>query len=55
MCIRDSPIKEELTETTGFIEDFELGVGEVYQFERLGFARVESIDDEQVRIVWLHS
>ena len=54
-CILAIPIKEELTETTGFIEDFELGIGEVYQFERLGFARVESIDDEQVRIVWLHN
>lgn len=54
-CILAIPIKEELAETTGFIEDFELRIGEVYQFERLGFARVESIDDEQVRIVWLHN
>mgnify|MGYP001181528619 CR=1 FL=1 len=54
-CVLATPIGDDLIETIGFIEDFELDVGVVYQFERLGFARVESIDSEQVRISWLHN
>ena len=53
-CILVTPIGEELIETMGLIENFELEIGVVYQFERLGFARVASIDSEQVKIAWLH-
>jgi len=53
-CILVTPIGEELIETVGLIENFELEIGVVYQFERLGFARVVSIDSEQVKIAWLH-
>ena len=40
----------------GLIEDFELIEGEVYQFERLGFARVEeNMPESPVKLVWLHN
>ena len=36
------------------MEDFELEVGAIYQFERVGFAKIESINKEGVRLLWLH-
>ena len=50
------PSEEENSEIHGFIEDFELVEGEIYQFERLGFARVEEIKTKKpVKLVWLHN
>tara|TARA_B100001750_G_scaffold238895_1_gene246133 strand:- start:1248 stop:2957 length:1710 start_codon:yes stop_codon:yes gene_type:complete len=46
--------KIELVE--GFLEDFELQVGQVYQLERVGFARLERLIQGSVaELVWLHS
>jgi glutamyl-tRNA synthetase len=44
----------EIRELEGVIEDFELRVGEVYQFERVGFARLDRINNGVVELVWLH-
>ena len=38
----------------GVIESSELVVGETYQLERVGFARLDSIDDGLATLVWLH-
>ena len=38
----------------GVIESSELVVGETYQLERVGFARLDSIDDGVATLVWLH-
>jgi glutamyl-tRNA synthetase len=48
------PEGEEIRELEGVIEDFELCLGDVYQFERFGFAKIERIDSEVVELVWLH-
>jgi glutamyl-tRNA synthetase len=44
----------EMIELVGVIEDFELEVGEVYQFERVGFARIDGINNGALELVWLH-
>jgi hypothetical protein len=49
------PEGERGRELVGVIEDFELIVGEVYQFERVGFARLEKINEEVAELVWLHN
>jgi len=48
------PEGEEIREFVGVIEDFELRVGEVYQLERVGFARLDRINNGVVELVWLH-
>ncbi len=49
------PAGEEIYTISGVIEDFELKVGEVYQLERVGFAKVESLPAEgPVELLWLH-
>ena len=48
------PEGEIMREVHGLIENFELGVGEVYQFERMGFARVDYLDQDLVKLIWLH-
>ena len=53
---RKTQIDLLISEIHGFIEDFELVEGEIYQFERLGFARVEEIKTKKpVKLVWLHN
>ncbi len=49
------PDGENLNRIRGFIEDFELEEGRVYQFERFGFAKIDSIDDRLVSLLWLHN
>ena len=50
------PQGEEIAEVEGFLEDFELQVGQVYQLERVGFARLERLAQEGgAELVWLHS
>ena len=49
------PEGNEMRELAGVIEDFELRAGEIYQFERVGFARLDRICEELVELVWLHS
>ena len=49
------PEGEGVRELVGMIEDFELSVGEVYQFERVGFARLVKINNEVAELVWLHN
>jgi len=44
----------EMRVISGMIEDFELRVGEVYQFERVGFARLDRIDNDVAELIWLH-
>ena len=48
------PAEGEMIEWVGVIEDFELEVGEVYQFERVGFARIDRINNGALELVWLH-
>jgi glutamyl-tRNA synthetase len=50
-----APAGDELITHTGIIEDFELIVGETYQLERVGFARLEELSKDGVaKLVWLH-
>lgn len=49
------PEGEGVRELMGVIEDFDLRVGEVYQFERVGFARLEKINNGVAELVWLHN
>jgi len=48
------PNGKEIRELVGLIEDFDLEVGGVYQFERVGFARIDEIQDDVVKLIWLH-
>ena len=52
MIVREG---EEVRELAGVIEDFDLKLGEVYQFERVGFARLVDISNEVAELVWLHN
>ena len=49
------PDGEEISEVKGVLEDFELTEGEVYQLERVGFARFEGIQEGIARHLWLHN
>ena len=49
------PNGEEINEVRGVIEDFELIEGEIYQLERVGFARFEGFQDGFARLLWLHN
>jgi len=47
--------QEELVEVAGFVEINDHTIGEVVQLERVGFARIESIDDDGIfRLIHLH-
>jgi len=37
------------------LEDYELSEGEVYQLERVGFAKFEGIQEGIARLLWLHN
>ena len=54
-AILSVPDGEEISEVKGVLEDFELTEGEVYQLERVGFARFEGIQDGIARLLWLHN
>jgi len=44
-----------ISSESGLLEDFELEIGEVYQLERVGFARLEDLPDEgPAKLIWLH-
>jgi hypothetical protein len=50
-----TPVGDGLVTQTGMLEDFELVVGETYQLERVGFARLEELsEDGLAKLVWLH-
>jgi len=50
-----TPVEDGLVTQTGVLEDFELVVGETYQLERVGFARLEELsNDGLAKLVWLH-
>ena len=50
------PQGDDIVAVGGLIEDFELGVGKVYQLERVGFARLEGLyEDGSASLVWLHA
>jgi hypothetical protein len=50
-----TPVGDGLVTQTGVLEDFELVVGETYQLERVGFARLEELSkDGLAKLVWLH-
>ena len=53
-AVISAPNGEEIIEKRGFIESFDLEVGSIYQLERVGFARVEFIEEGIVRLLWLH-
>ena len=49
------PTGDELHTRTGVLEDFELEVGDTYQLERVGFARLEELPEVgAAKLVWLH-
>ena len=54
-AILSVPEGEEITEINGVLENFELTEGEVYQLERVGFAKFECIQDGIARLLWLHN
>ena len=49
------PNEEGVEIIRGMFEGFEITLGEVYQLERIGFARVDDINDSVVRLLWLHN
>ena len=53
-AVISAPNGEEIIEKRGFIESFDLEVGSIYQLERVGFARVEFIEEGIVKLLWLH-
>ena len=54
-AILSIPDGEVISKVKGVLEDFELTKGEVYQLERVGFARFEGIIGGVARLLWLHS
>ena len=54
-AILSVPEGEEFVHVKGLLEDFELRNGEVYQLERVGFARFEGIEKGIARLLWLHN
>ena len=54
-AILSVPDGEEISEVKGVLEDFELTEGEVYQLERVGFARFEGFQEGIARLLWLHN
>ena len=54
-AILSVPDGGEISEVKGVLEDFELTEGEVYQLERVGFARFEGIQEGIARLLWLHN
>ena len=54
-AILSVPDGEDISEVNGVLEDFELIEGELYQLERVGFARFEGIQDGIARLLWLHN
>ena len=49
------PNEEGVEIIRGMVEGFEITLGEVYQLERIGFARVDDINDSVIRLLWLHN
>ena len=40
---------------SGLLEDFELEVGEIYQLERVGFAKLDELPEKgPASLLWLH-
>ena len=54
-AILSVPDGEGISEVKGVLENFELTEGEVYQLERVGFARFEGIQGGIARLLWLHN
>mgnify|MGYP001156992098 FL=1 len=54
-AILSVPDGEEISEVKGVLDNFELTEGEVYQLERVGFARFEGIQGGIARLLWLHN
>ena len=54
-AILSVPDGEEISEVNGVLEDYELTEGEVYQLERVGFAKFEGIQEGIARLLWLHN
>ena len=49
------PESDEVRIVDGCVENFELEVGEIYQLERVGFARLESLPEKgSAKFLWLH-
>ena len=53
-AIMSVPDGEEISEIKGVLEEFELTKGEVYQLERVGYAKFEGIQGGIARLLWLH-
>ncbi len=58
-CARNArlitPHGKEIIEIEGLLEDVDLVIGNVYQLERVGFARLESFEEDSTAIlIWLH-
>ena len=53
-AIMSVPDGGKISEIKGVLEEFELTKGEVYQLERVGFAKFEGIQGGIARLLWLH-
>ena len=49
------PDGDEIDELDGLLEDVDLVIGDVYQLERVGFARLDRFEEDLTAIlIWLH-
>ena len=50
------PNGDEINELNGLLEDIDLVIGDVYQLERVGFARLDRFEEDFTAVlIWLHS
>ena len=48
------PNGNEIIIQEGVIEDIQIMKNDIVQLERVGYAKIESIDDEIIKLLWLH-
>ena len=48
------PNGDELIIQEGVIEDIQIIKNNIVQLERVGYAKIESINDDVIELLWLH-
>ena len=48
------PSGNEIIIQEGVIEDIQIMKNNIVQLERVGYAKIESIDDDIIKLLWLH-
>ena len=48
------PNGNEIIIQEGVIEDIQIMKNNIVQLERVGYAKIESIDDDIIKLLWLH-